>query len=481
MSTFQYNGISLTPCRTVAYRRDVRLDSGASYLWTEHVLTVEGIFNPALTSYNYVGSVNNPQPFPGKNPAYTDSIVRHTLSQPRGRLFYTVAGPQADGTPAQNRDGLTGNSLVVLDVPPGAADNPLSPAGRGTWDTDANNGPVVLGLTVVPVGGMIRTWFVRITVRACVNECFNYYSTPCVLLSHRWTTTHDIDRDYLTTRTVRGHAIFRSDALRAVAGDVQVDDYRQALGHPVPVGFKREFVHVTPHEDGNRIDYLFVDRETVLTVVAQNVSRIEAYGTVSEFGGSVGPVLISALMGWATGGRGAGGAIRGAARGALNSGNLPSAALSLVVRVWGTKAAARSDLVRTAETIAGLKFPPLFKGNGTVVSLDVVFDLMGRYAEYRATIQAPGVIGGLAALIAGAGGQGIADRLGVTQILDDEIPGYVTATPQGPGPQPSGSGGTRGSYAAVAVSQALQQPCVKPPAPALPRTAVDRTIPDPQR
>jgi hypothetical protein len=147
---------------------------------------------------------------------------------------------------------------------------------------DANNGPFPIHCNVTAVKGA-KTYFVDFAVETYIQECI-FYKTPGLLTtiaSHRWSMHDEIDEDLFTTRTVRGHAIFKSDLLNVVQRDP--DAYRAFLFHPVSDNFRREHVTVEVNEDNNRIDYSFTDREISMQLsqitINQKVTRIEAFYT----------------------------------------------------------------------------------------------------------------------------------------------------------------------------------------------------------
>src|SRR5262249_37845431 len=124
--------------------------------------------------------------------------------------------------------------------------------------TDAYNGPIPKHVRVVKeVGGV--TMLVEVVLETFVNECPGRTLTvpvpppgvgtvsvrvPPIVLSHRWEATDDISLNsgYLTTRTVRGHAVLRTDA--ALQANVVPDDFRREFFHPVIPNCQREDIVV---------------------------------------------------------------------------------------------------------------------------------------------------------------------------------------------------------------------------------------------
>lgn len=458
MSLLTYNGISLFPCQVLDYRKDYVYD-GPVYLWTKHTIRVRGVYNPATTSWAQ-NDPQNPVPVPAVG-ALTEEAVRHFLAQPRQYLVYSV-----------------GNVPVLTSPPLANVNGNVTPLG-----CDANNGPFPTVGAVTRVSGA-KTFVVEAEFSTCINECWRYRSaaTLGLALSQRWEMSHDIDEDFYTTRTVRGHVIFRTDLMQPVGNLPQAfpDDFRNFLFHPVPPNFKRENIRVVAHPDGHRLDYSFTDVEQAVnmtTAVTQvGVTRIEAFLTKSiskpndddsDFvmrqarwqrrlaWGSLLPTIAGAL---ASKGRSlsvSGNldinaivntefAFEGATRGTI-----PRQTTSLVVRVYGNRDATRRDLHDVAMQVLLSKVSDdAVRVGGTTLSCTE--DLMGTFVSLQCTVlSAP-------APLAFAAANGVA--FPYVRPGDDAID-QVTTFANLPNPLPPGDLTSRGTYREEAVAQALATPC----------------------
>lgn len=463
MASIWYNGVSIEILRTVACRRRVVLD-GPTYLWSEWFIHVRGVLNPSATSY-IARLPGDAFPIEGSLPAYTDATIRHQLMQPRKKLVYTAAGPgpnpgdppNLDVTAAVEGVGGVGGSLVILETPlPLDPDTPNftgGPAGD-RYFTDAQNGPFPTIYNVVRVDG-IKTIHIEFAVMARVNECFNYYSSPAVLLAHRWTQTHDVDRDGYTRRSVRGHAIFRSDVL---LNKGRPDDFRAALFHPISQNSERQNVRVVADESNCRLDYSFVDQQVSHNNVVKHVSRVEAFAVARRSQPSDVGVL-KALAAAALGLR----ARSPLAAASALGGVLPYISATVVVRVWGTRQASRKLLRNVASRVFSLKMPDPFGGALDLPSYDIdtawTYDLVGRYVELQGTLTVP--LGDLSEVSL----DGTAELDDVfPNLMTDDIPGVATVRDT-PGRMAVQGNTCRGTWLEQCVSQVLEAPCKNPPGP----------------
>jgi hypothetical protein len=480
VASIWYNGVSIDILRTVACRRRVVLD-GPTYLWTEWYLHVRGVLNPQATSY--ISRVPaDAFAIGGSLPAYTDATIRHQLMQPRKKLIYTAAGPginpgdppNLDVTAAVEGVGGVGGSLVILETPlPLDPDTPNFTGGVAgdRYFTDAQQGPFPTVYNVVRVDG-IKTIHVEFAVMARVNECFNYYSSPAVLLSHRWTQTHDVDRDGYTRRSVRGHGIFRSDAILAKG---QPDHWRAALFHPIPQNSERQNVRVVADESNCRLDYSFTDQQVSHNNVVKHVSRIEAFAVARRSQPSDVGVL-KALVG-------AGVALgRGSAIGALSAvaGVLPFMSATVVVRCWGTRQASRKTLRNVASKVFSAKMPDPFGGANPVPGYDIdttwTYDLMGRYVQLQGTMTVPLANPNDLTEVSLDGSKELDEIF--PDLIEDDIPGVAT-TFDTAGRMAVKGNTCRGTWLEECVAQVLEAPCKNPPGPVSVGFAKDVPLPVP--
>jgi hypothetical protein len=472
MATLSWNGIDLQQPQTLRYDRRVRRD-GPTYLWDEHTLHVKALYHPGQTSYTTAGNAAALVAAPGNNPSETDSNIRHQLSQPRGHLVYSTAGNDAAGAPALFLDGLAapGGSLLVIDCPPSKnavnPDRTNNPAGQ-VYLTDCAGGPFLLGSHIRQIS--MRTWEVELLIRCSINECYNYYSTPTPLLSHRWTMQEDVDREGFGVRRVKGHAIFRMDRLVELSHQNPartIDDYREALGQFVPTNYQRVAIHTRLHEDGNRIDYHLTDREMSHNILNNNVTWIQARARVIQNVPSIDEAAQAAL-------KAAIGVIMKqpltVIRSALSV--FPRVQFLFAIRVWGHRHSTRALLLDAAKKVLVIKFPA-WNGQQGIIGERVEhdFDLMGRFVGLYASFRM-GPMATLGDLL----GDGLQQKF--QELLQDDV-GDVATTADRDG-RVALANLTRGSSLEKLVAAALGSPCQKPGVAHLDKWPTgDVPIPDP--
>jgi hypothetical protein len=244
MSFLSYNGISLQLIKTNSVTRIPRLsDDHTEYMWTDFIIDVRFIYNPAATSYNAFGIA-----VPGMLPPTTDSGIRSLLLQKRAALLYQEGGQ---------------NILQVL---------PNLPDGS-TLDSD--NGPTPLSININRIGSS-RIFEGNYIVKASIVECVNG-SLISAIASSRYSRTEDIDQDYLSTLNTSGTTYFRTNILAAL-GNV-ADFYRSYLIPPLLLGYKRERINFSIKSDGSSITWSCVDVEQ-----KQELGSLSSPGTAASYG-----------------------------------------------------------------------------------------------------------------------------------------------------------------------------------------------------
>lgn len=495
MSTFFYNGITISPIYTEACSRRAIYD-GPTYLYTRWIIRVRGVFNPGATSFTtaggdprFGGNPAQPEKSPGFNPAWTDNSVRLMLQQPRGLLHYSAAGPDAFG----DADFGQGQDLTILAL----TDSTISTSGSSKTLTDANNGPFPLEINIRRISGTV-SFNVDFTIQCDINECYRVYSEPAFVLSNRWQMTHDVNEHAFTVRHVQGRAIFRTDVM--LSQEIKPDDYRAAFFFPVPENFKRQNINVSVNPDGNECHYSFSDVEQSHNIICKkNVTKIEAWANISVSQGSLEqgvvalakaakraamhPLREAARSTTVAPGAAAGAAMAGielaSSAAAIEYGLLPRATIAVNVRVWGNRLSTRKDLEQVSAKVIALKLPQLQKGivfniplPGINIPIALVglgrlvygtdannnYDLMGRYVDASITLHCGPIssfFNAPAALIVG-----LSKRF--PELLDDNI-GDIATTKDTKGYAMPNDSGSRGTYTEFCVAQALQNICGNPP------------------
>jgi hypothetical protein len=243
-----------------------------------------------------------------------------------------------------------------------------------------------LACEVTEISGT-RTFQVNFTIQTFVYEGSAVYganvpaqSNPPAILSNRWTMEQHLDEDWMSTRVIRGRAVFRTDVLQR--WNYRPDSFRHDLILPVPPNFKRIDVQVVQSPDGNALDYEVTDEEQPCNIVPDNrwpgITRIEATHKRSITGtgwqGAIGNVIgniiggakqsgeIGALFGASKGGEIVTSAARQASRfapvGAIAGGvvglgdSLPLKVDMVTVSVWGDRTSTKAGLTAAALFLA---------------------------------------------------------------------------------------------------------------------------------
>lgn len=454
-----YNGVNLEIVRTNTIRRvPVFTDDGVDYLYTHWVIDVDAVFNPQATSINALGL-----PVKGFLPAATDVNIRQLLTAPRKQLI------------VRNSD-----AGVILTSP------------LLTNSCDGNNGPIPSDICSVERIVGTKSFMVHFVVETWVNEC---PANP-IIFAHRWEQEMDVDEDQVSTRTIRGQAVFNGARLLAL-GTVP-DQYRQDLFHPCPAEYQRQDVQVVADSDGNRVDYSIVDRQKTVDfpsgappgstriecvpsawfqqaglaqAAAKGVTNAPLTGLMGAGAGSlIGGMIpgVGVLGGWAIGA-----AIGGGTIGSI----FPRYHYACTTRVWGNRNAVRGgplaavnhlQAVAVGVTLSRLKFDPRW----TMNEMQLTHDAAGKMVEF--TMQASHGIegGGLAGIQ-----QGLNDIFSLNteafarRFFADFVQDEFLRIGAGPGGTPTsnprfgGAGQQRGTSLESIFAQAFSQPCDIPPRP----------------
>lgn len=233
-----YNGVPLRLGRLRVQQRAVYDESDGDYLFTHYVLEAPCVWSPAATATN---------PVPGPNGVTLGDRAPVSLANLRELLMQ----------PRQYLQVYVGNDLYLQ--------SPQLTQFGGVLATDANNGPQPIDFRITEVLGTKSILGVYRT-QTWLNETAFSPASPGqgigpapALLSHRWEQAEEIDEDFLSTRTTRGTATFRTDLLLD-AGAV-ADDFRNALFHPTPPNYRRVRGVATASDDGTKLAYQITDAE----------------------------------------------------------------------------------------------------------------------------------------------------------------------------------------------------------------------------
>jgi hypothetical protein len=406
MSKLVVGDVELNIIKLAGWKREA-VYNGPHYLYTRNTLgvraTVGAASDPYILNANKAPrrmGPNNPQMWPT-----TDEAIRHYLMQPRQKTQYLVYPWNAN------------DPIPVLDAP------------VGDELTDATGGPKPLRCDVVNFYGP-RTYLVDYVVQTDINECGPLAAAarkgkPPTILSHIWDTEDLMDQDFYTVRVTKGRIVFNQAGLFALGavpgnnGQFLPDDFRHALFHPVPLGMKREQVHVVQRSDGVTLDYQITDRERSLQIPLANVTRIEALHQLHYgFGGIVGAAAVAfseigrhvkaaraaaAAQAKAVAGEalseaekaalaaaetGFAGFLKGAGKVAMEilaADILPQLVHTLEVRVWGSVAASRMRLEQVAKELILKRIGLMFAKWGFLLGcgFDITHDLAGTFVQAK--------------------------------------------------------------------------------------------------
>lgn len=264
-----YNGVQLALTKTNAFvQQPVYSSDGATWICNRYMLDVTAVYNPGATSYAPGGSQSS-----GFLPAQTDVNIRHALKENRRQLTWSDEA----------------GNLVLQSPPPGNS-------------IDCIDGPKVIDVSVRQISGS-KTWLVRFAVETFLRDCgggpsgTNSDSSPDPVLSNRWSDTHHIGEDLLTTISYQGETWLRMDALEDL--NRTADFYRNRVLPPVPQGFRRMDVNIQVVASGNRLIWTCVDQQQNVTLGDVATSKFPG---VRSFRGMFGEQTTTANKGMAPGG-----------------------------------------------------------------------------------------------------------------------------------------------------------------------------------
>ena len=170
--------------------------------------------------------------------ALSHRMIRWSLMQPRQAFLMRTGGQ------------------VLLQAFPASTTNPQPPPSSVSMtDIDVNNGPRCVELDITQI---VRNSIYRVEAEfeICKVEC-NAQSTNSnntLVLSNIWSCVDDIDRNFMTTRTISG-------TIRLATSLVNPHAFRNFAMPPLQPGMSRESMQFVATDDGLRLAYTIVDRE----------------------------------------------------------------------------------------------------------------------------------------------------------------------------------------------------------------------------
>jgi hypothetical protein len=252
MSLLTYNGVTLQLVKTNVIQKTPRYsDDKTEYMWTDFIIDIVCIYNPAATSYSATGTFA-----PGNLPMTTDAGIRAALAQPRRPLLFQEGG------------------ISILNIPSTQADGSA---------LDCENGPIPQVNDIVRIGSS-RIFWVSFVVKASVIECPSGGFITAIA-SSRYMRQESIDKDFLSTLTTSGITYFRSNVLsQLAAGQNVADDYRGFIIPQPLLGYKREAVNFAIDSSGIAIRWSTTDVEQKQELGAQAAPGTAASVGITQMG-----------------------------------------------------------------------------------------------------------------------------------------------------------------------------------------------------
>lgn len=233
--------LELKILRTKSITREaVPSDDGSEHGYIRWVFDVECWYHNLATSTSLSGFPQDNNP-----PARTDIGTLHSrLMAKRRRFVYYHVGSETAPQP-----------MELLRCP------------ANGYNVDSKNGPNPLRCDIVAITN--KTFKVNYVLECHTGPCADN-NAPAIVW-HRWSESHDIDRQARTVRSVQGAVQFRSDALSRAGS--RPDNFRDELFHPIPNRCVRENIKTQASSDGLQLVYSFQDREEFLLVGSQSAVR----------------------------------------------------------------------------------------------------------------------------------------------------------------------------------------------------------------
>ena len=238
-AAFSYGGYTLSHVVTKSYQHLPVYDpSGVDFLYTRHVLHIQGQLAEGLTPLNS-----------RESPAQALRRIEHDMLRPRQNLEYSSDGHiilEVKNNNQQVHEVYGSNGVMRSFVGPDS----VAPA------LDADNGPKPRSFNVVTMTQKAIT--VEYVVEVCLINCENSTARKRGYTSHRWSESEDYDQAGYCTLTTKGLLICASDL------KVNPDQLRDIVAPVIRNGYIRESSNWCLSECGLKLSYIFRDREYFL-------------------------------------------------------------------------------------------------------------------------------------------------------------------------------------------------------------------------
>ena len=248
-SILRYGGIDLPFIKTELFQQEpVWSPDGTDLLYFHITIGISGVLHQAFLG--------------GQDPADWIETNRPTLLQRGNKLYFYIGGtqvmppPGSDGSAIDDTPPDTGTELVASPHYKSPADS--NPQATITAPLDAKLGPKPIQLDIRAIRGGAFAFYYRI--ETWVPYC-NSSTAPAAILSNRWESVLDIDKDYYYTRTTNGTLILNGQYLESTPAPNTLSTNAVLILPPLFKIWKREMVRFTLSSDQLTLTYTIQDRQ----------------------------------------------------------------------------------------------------------------------------------------------------------------------------------------------------------------------------
>ena len=338
-----YNGINIDFTEVLEYTHESIYD-GPQFLYTKHTIHVRGVVSTVYTNFiraaGLDANVANEAEKVLFNPANNADFA---VTEPIEKVRAVAEAPFVRGNEALNTwapeslreiqerlsiprkkltvqfNKLQDGDVLYLESPlPDPDDAALN--NPDSYECDAIGGPFPEVVNVVKLYGH-KTFAVEFKITTCIADRHSHYFTEdlsgtglqksralSAILSNTYEMSHDVDMHFLTVRTIQGACVVDRGILEQAL--MSIDDLREIVLPPVPELFRRDNVHVNISPDGTTMQYVVVDRQTLLQPYDE-LTKVELVQGINEdilsaeevvrglniFGTNIGGIIGAAVAG----------------------------------------------------------------------------------------------------------------------------------------------------------------------------------------
>lgn len=236
-----YGPVTFSNVLTRRFRQEPVFDSGGQNVqYTRFSVHIVGhVHAIAATKGSQIESTyTDPMNLPDGRASASHKWIRWNLMQPRQQFVF-----------------ISSNDTLLQAGPASGAVPAPPPSSTQYNQIDLNNGPRCLGFEIVQI---IRNNVFRVEAEfeICLTECNNSLqnTNTSSVLSHCWSCTDDIDRNFYTRRTFSG-------TLRMATALLNPHSFRNVVLPPVQPGMRRDSMQFVAADDGVTLQYTITDQE----------------------------------------------------------------------------------------------------------------------------------------------------------------------------------------------------------------------------